>query len=295
MYKLIQLFAGNHFSRRENISHNVLSLHIFLPSFYLSATQAIKYPMKCVCGLQLKWLSFSFGTKHQRSEWSCTALWSNMSFFHDTQIVLLHVIKLHKEHWLFQSCWGVFVSSLSFSISSLDYLVSRQNDLPFIAMAENTSISVMLWAQLFKCSFCFGMCLYVNTWTCLTVSREELKLCRQNIESVLEQRENLEEKMEEQKAEDNRWVEQTATSLYYFILHNLCLFCVFYSAALQCFVHELSISFCVRSCRVKRSWRATSTRSWSNKSESEKKVVWQYGLALISIRGVWKSQPPSYI
>ncbi|KAK5894290.1 hypothetical protein CesoFtcFv8_010998 [Champsocephalus esox] len=34
-------------------------------------------------------------------------------------------------------------------------------------------------------------------------AREELKLCRQNIESVLEQRENLEEKMEEQKAADN--------------------------------------------------------------------------------------------
>ncbi|XP_034000525.1 LOW QUALITY PROTEIN: cilia- and flagella-associated protein 74 [Trematomus bernacchii] len=34
-------------------------------------------------------------------------------------------------------------------------------------------------------------------------AREELKLCRQNIESLLEQRENLEEKMEEQKAADN--------------------------------------------------------------------------------------------
>lgn len=113
----------------------------------------------------------------------------------------------------------VCVSTLSVSISSLDYLVSWQNCLPFVAMATRKSISLMLWTrcleQPWKCSLWLALnwdvslCQHLNLslLSRVSLSREELKLCRQNIESLLEQRDNLEKEIERQKAEDNRWVQ----------------------------------------------------------------------------------------
>lgn len=140
------------------------------------------------------------------------------SFFPQSQIVVLHIIKLQKEHWAIQSCWGVCVSTLSFPISSIDCLVSRHNYLPYVAMATRKSISLMLWTHctlttlkmLLPIGFDLGCFLCVNTWTCLCdlmfFPREELQLCRQNIESLMEQRDDLEKEIERQKAAENKSV-----------------------------------------------------------------------------------------
>lgn len=59
--------------------------------------------------------------------------------------------------------------------------------------------------------FTFLVFLYVSTAACLLYpvvlfffSREKLKLCQQNIQSLLEQRDNLEREIEQQKVTDNR-------------------------------------------------------------------------------------------
>ena len=49
---------------------------------------------------------------------------------------------------------------------------------------------------------CFSV--YCLFYLVFLISREELKLARQHIESLLEQRDNLEKEIERQKAADNR-------------------------------------------------------------------------------------------
>lgn len=66
-------------SAEERTFPIMFSLPTFLPSFYLSALQAIKHPMNCDAVPSKNGCHFPFSTKHQRSVWSCTAFWSNMS------------------------------------------------------------------------------------------------------------------------------------------------------------------------------------------------------------------------
>lgn len=223
-------------------------LPTFLPSFYLSALRAIKRPMNCDAVSCEKWLSFSFSTKHQRSEWSRSALWSNMSLMEpkhtwlltNLQLLLYHVPwfsfydSLFPSHRLFcctpldcKKNTGQFkavevcASTLSFSIPSIDCLVSRHNYLPYVAMATRKSISPMLWTHCtltapkiflligFDWLFCFSLSTpdLVSVILCFFLSREELELCRQNIESLVDQRDDLEKEIEQQKAADNGWVQ----------------------------------------------------------------------------------------
>lgn len=120
-------------------------------------------------------------------------------------------------------------------------------------------------------------------WTSNTnFCRDELNLCHQNIEQLIEKRDDLEKEIERQKAADDRWVKNEhkcdlVCNSYFlwdvsgvlqlrFPLFNL-------SAVWLFFVYEPSIGISVKNCREKRSWKATSPLSWSNESKSKIKRV----------------------
>lgn len=181
------------------------------------------------------------------------------------------------------------VSTLSFSVSSIDCLVSWHNNLAFVVVRTRKSISLMLWKscslknlKMFQhISFDLGCFRIVNTWLCYLIfifSREELNLCRQNIDGLVKQREDLENEIKRQKAAENRWARKSNKHWLAYETFPFCPspvnLCLSSSAVWRCFVCDPSISICVKGCRVRRSWRATSTLIWSNKSESEWKTVW---------------------
>lgn len=89
-----------------------------------------------------------------------------------------------------------------------------------VAVASRKWISLMFWTHYILTTLKIFL-LIVFDLGCVSVSsvelvsvilfcfpREELKLCRQNIESLMEQRNNLEKEIEQQKAADNRWVQK---------------------------------------------------------------------------------------
>lgn len=128
---------------------------------------------------------FLFSTKHHGSVCSCTALWSNMGLmepkhtwlltnlklllyhvpwlsykcFPQSQIVMLHTIRLQKKHHIKLKC----VSTLSFSVALLHWLVSWTN------LQNQKSIILLLWALctsaalkvLFLASFFVSTLLYL--------------------------------------------------------------------------------------------------------------------------------------
>lgn len=214
------------------------------------------------------------------------SLWQSFPSVRDCSVTIL----LQKEHWAIKTV-EMCVSTLSFSIFSIDYLVSWHDKLAFVVVSPIKSISLMLWRgcslknlkMFLLISFDLGCLLYVNTWTCLCYlififSTEELKLCRQNIECLVKQRDDLENEIKRQKAAENRWAQKSNKHWLVYETFPFCPspvnLCLSSSAVWQCFVCDPSISICVKGCRVRRSWRATSTLIWSNKSESEWKTVW---------------------
>ncbi len=138
-----------------------------------------------------------------------------MMVFPQSQIAVLRTIGPQKEHCAIMPlrCIRVF----RFLISSIDYLVNQLNCIISLLLLRWSQRNLLMpWcSQPWKCFFIlalFRLFLYVSTWiwllSCVPFSREELKLCRQNIESLVEQRDDLEKEIEQQKAEDNRWLQK---------------------------------------------------------------------------------------
>lgn len=115
LYQSIQQFAGNHFSWSENISHNV-SPSLFFPIFYLSALWVIKHPMNCgVIQAKMVTIFLRYKSSMARAALYCTLLKHKLNgtqadiafnqsaallwLFKQSQITVLHTIKLEKELW----------------------------------------------------------------------------------------------------------------------------------------------------------------------------------------------------
>lgn len=185
-----------------------------------------------------------------------------------------------REHWAIKTvavCVCVCVHS-SFSIPLIDYLVSWQNYFPFVAMASRKSISLMFW------TYCTKTALKMFLLTdfdpgCFSVSTLELVsvvLCffspEKSWNSVVRTlRVWWSRGITWRKRSSDRKRQTTGEWLVFILcshigcfcfLQPLCIpLCLFCSAVWQCFVCEPSIGICVKSCRVRRSWRATSTPS----------------------------------
>lgn len=117
-------------------------------------------------------------------------------------------------------------------------------------MPARKSISLMLWARCtltalsIFCLIGFDLDCFLfqhsnlSLLFCVSFPREELKLCRQNVESLVEQRDKLEKDIERQRAEDNRCVQNSYWSVLYIHIWDVSVL------PYPCVFHSLFISFC---------------------------------------------------